>query len=37
MNEEDSKLLNYHKPLTITETNRLAELEKKNAELEAQI
>ena len=33
MREEDSKLLNYHKPLTITEKNRLARLEEENAEL----
>lgn len=37
MREEDSKVLNYHKPLTITEMNRLAYLEKENTELKEKL
>lgn len=37
MREEQSKLLNYHTPSKITDINRIAELEKENAELKEQI
>ena len=37
MREEQSKLLNYHIPSTITDINRIAKLEKENAELKEHI